>query len=69
MSNVRWITARIAEARNRHTSIPDSVAVRLKDLLAGRLSERQLPPTELSNIADALLTDMVPTPPRAGLKK
>ena len=69
LNDVRWITARIAEARKGHASVLDAVAVRLEDLLRDQLSERQLTPTELRSIATALIADMVPTPPKAETKK
>ncbi len=66
MSNdVQWITARIIEARKLHASATEAVSARIEQLLKGPLSERQLPPTELTRVAGALIADMVPAPPKA----
>ncbi len=70
MSNdVRWITARITEARKSHASVTEAVSSRMEELLNGQLSERQLPSTELTIIAKALLADMVPAAPKAEAKQ
>lgn len=66
MSNdVQWITARITEARKGHDSVTEAVSARIEQLLNGQLSERQLPPTELTRVARALIADMAPAPPKA----
>lgn len=70
MSNdVQWITARITEARKLHASVTEALSARIEQLLNGPLSERQLPSTELTIIAKALLADMVPAPPKGEAKQ
>ncbi len=67
-NGVQWATARIAEARKRHASVTEAVSARIAQLLADQLSERQLSPTELAKIANALVADMIPTPPKTDAK-
>ncbi len=70
MSNeVHWITALVAEARKRHASVPDTVAVQIERLLKGQLRQRQLPTGELSKIAGALIADMDSASPKAETKQ
>ena len=70
MSNAdHWITTRVTKARKRHPSVTEAVSDRIDQLLAGELSERQLPPTELTSVARALIADMVSAPPKAEAKQ
>ena len=70
MSNdVHWITARIAEARRRHASVTDAVAVGIADLLNGKLRERRLSSTELTSVARVLIADMVTASAKAEMKQ
>jgi hypothetical protein len=63
MSNdVDWIPARIAEARKLHAPVTEAVSTRLEKLLNGQLSERQLRPKELTDLAKTLIADMVSSP-------
>ena len=65
MTNVdEWITIRINEARKGHDSVIEAVLSRTEQLLRGLLGERQLTTKELASIAQALLTDTAPNPPR-----
>lgn len=64
-----WITTRITEARKCHPLVTEAVSARIDQLLTGQLSERQLPSTELTSVAMALLEDMVPAPPKAEAKQ
>lgn len=68
-NNVRWITARTAEARKRHTAVTEPVSARIEELLNGLLSERQLSPTELTSVAKELIANMVPASPKAETKQ
>mgnify|MGYP001585529363 CR=1 FL=1 len=61
-----WISIRVEEAQKTHTSVTDSAVTRMKQLLRGPLSERQLKSTELTTTAKALLADMsAPVTPKA----
>jgi hypothetical protein len=65
MTNVdEWITIRINEARKDHDSVIEAVLSRTEQLLRGLIGERQLTTKELASIAQALLSDTVPKPPR-----
>lgn len=57
----RWITTRITEARNRHSSVTEVVAHKMAEELEGRLRERQLSQKELASLAKQLVADMAPT--------
>ena len=62
MSNdIDWIAARITEALKVHAPVTEAVSARLEKLLNGQLSERQLRTTELTEVARALIADMVPS--------
>ncbi|MCK4546488.1 MAG: hypothetical protein KAW17_03510 [Candidatus Eisenbacteria sp.] len=70
MSNdAHWAAARITEARKLHASVTEAVSARIEELLNGQLSERQLRPTELTSVAAALISDMVPPPPKLETKQ
>lgn len=60
---------RITEARRSHSLVTEAVSARMEELLKGELSERQLPPLELTKVARALIEDMVPAPPKAEAKQ
>lgn len=47
----------------------EAAADRIEHLLNDQLSGRQLPPTELTIIAKALLADMVPAPSKGEAKQ
>lgn len=64
-----WITARIAQARERHPFVTEAVSARIEGLLNGELSERRPSSRELASIANALIADMVPAPPKAQTKQ
>lgn len=60
-----WIQKRIVEAQKAHPSITDAAATRMKQLLRGQLSERQLRSTELTSTAKKLIADMsIPVSPK-----
>lgn len=70
MSNdTHWVTARIAEARKRHPSVTEAVAIQMEELLSRQLSERQVRPAELTRVATALIAAMVPATPKAEAKQ
>ena len=69
MNDTSWITARIAAARGRHTSITDAVAVRIDDLLNSELCEHRLSSRELKTVARALIADMVPASAKGDKKQ
>ena len=60
----RWIPTRITEARKDRPLVTAAVAARIDQLLKGQLSERQLPSTELTSVAMALIADMAPAAPK-----
>ncbi len=64
-----WITTRITKARTRHPSVTEAVSSRMAELLKGQLSEQQLPQMGLTSVARALITDMVPAPPKTDVKR
>jgi hypothetical protein len=64
-----WITTRITKARERHPLVTDAASARIDQLLTGQLSERQLPATELTSVAIALIADMVPASSKAEAKQ
>jgi hypothetical protein len=57
-----WIATRITDARSVHPLVTEAVSTRMKELLSGTLSSRQLPQLELTNVAKALIADMLPAP-------
>jgi len=63
-----WITTRITEIKRRNPLVSEAVSVRMGKLINGQLSERPLSPLELAKVADALIEDMIPTPPKADSK-
>ncbi len=67
--DVRWITARIAEARQRRGSVTDAVSARMERLLKGQLRNQRIPSGELAKLARKLIADMVPAPPKAETKQ
>ena len=61
-----WIPKRVEEAQRAHPSVTDAAATRIKRLLRGQLSERQLRSTELTSTAKTLIADMsIPVSPKA----
>ncbi len=60
----QWITARVAEARSHHPLVTEAVSARIALLLNGELSERPLPPAQLTTVARVLIADMAPAPPK-----
>jgi hypothetical protein len=60
-----WITTRVTESCSRYPLVTEAVSARLKELLNGQLSERQLSPADLTSVAEALISDMVPATPTA----
>lgn len=53
-----WIDARVGEARKVHPLVTDGVETRMKGMLKGQFSERQIPPMEMAQSAQTLLADM-----------
>ena len=65
MSNEQnWVTTRITEVKRLHPLVTEAVLDRIGRLLKGPLSERQLPSAELKIVAETLIGDMVPVPPK-----
>jgi hypothetical protein len=56
------IKARVTEHQKRHDTLDEVVARRMEELLKGQLSERQLSPKELKNMADELIADIAAPP-------
>ena len=69
MLNDKWITIQIDEARKSHANITEAVAIRIKELLSGQFTERQLTTAELKIISITLLQEMVPNSPKTGGKQ
>ena len=60
-----WIDDRVSKAKQVHPPVTDSAATRMKGLLKGQMSERQLRATELAKIANDLIADVAdPAPPK-----
>lgn len=68
-NDVRWITARIAEAHKHHTSVTEAVSAQMEKLLSGELSERPLSSTKLTSIAKALIANMIPAQSKTEAKQ
>jgi hypothetical protein len=66
-----WISKRVEEAQRAHPSVTDAAATRMKQLLRGQLSERQLRSIELTSTAKTLISDMstLPPPKKSGGKQ
>jgi hypothetical protein len=62
-SDIDWITAAMAKARELNCNVPEPVWTQLEALLQGKLSERPIPPVELASHAMQLIEAMVPAPP------
>ena len=70
MSNEEhWVTTRITEVSKLHPLVTEAVLDRIDQLLKGPLSERHFPAGERKSVAAALITDMVPDPPKAEKQK
>lgn len=62
-----WISKRVEEAQKTHASVTVATAIRIKQLLKGQLSERQLRSPELTITAKTLIADMSTLdPPKMG---
>jgi hypothetical protein len=53
-----WIDNRLSEARQGQRLVTEAVVARMKELLDGQLTERQLSAGKLIDISIALLADM-----------
>lgn len=60
-----WLTSRVDEARGHHPLVTEAVLARIVPLLTGEFSERSLPAARLAAVAQALIADMAPAPPKA----
>lgn len=69
MLNDKWVTTQIDEARKSHANVTEAVAIRLKELLSGQFTERQLTSAELKNISMRLIEEMVPNAPETDGKQ
>ena len=56
----QWVSDLITEAREYNPTVSDGVFTRLGTLLKGRISEKNLTPTELKTVATQLIGDMIP---------
>lgn len=62
----KWVRDVLVSAMDQNESIPESVWIEIKSLLAGKFSQRAIPAVELANIARQLLAAMEPADaPRA----
>jgi hypothetical protein len=61
-----WITTRVAKARKACPTVTEAVSTRVEELLRGELAERELSGAKLKSIAEALMADTVPQPPKTG---
>ena len=62
-SGDQWVSSLLKAARKDNPLVADGVFVRLRILLEGQLSERDLTPTNLKTVATQLIGDTVPKPP------
>jgi hypothetical protein len=62
------ITALIDQIHKGHLLVAESVSARLKDLLNGKLSERQLTEVELRKVATGLIEAMATASPKGEAK-
>ncbi len=53
-----WVSKLVEKAQKAHPSVTEAAATRMKELLKGQLSDRQLRSTELTSTAKALISDM-----------
>lgn len=67
--NEDWIDGRLSEAKKAHPTVTEAVATRIRGLLMGKLTERQVPATELAKIARTLIADMITAPPKAKVEQ
>ena len=58
LKDADWIAPRVNTAREADSCITEAVGKRMVELIAGPLSERQLRPGELTDVAKALIRDM-----------
>jgi hypothetical protein len=61
--DVSWISTRIDEAHKANSIITESVLKIIENLLEAQLSERQLSPKELAEVAKALIAANIPKLP------
>ena len=59
-----WISTRVTRASEHLPLVTQDVLARMKALLVGELSQRQLSKTELSHAAEELIRAMAPVAPR-----
>ena len=62
-SGNQWVSSLLKAARKDNPLVADGVFARLRILLEGQLSERDLTPTNLKTVATQLIGDTVPKPP------
>ena len=62
-SGDQWVSSLLKAARKDNPLVADGVFARLRVLLEGQLSERDLTPTNLKTVATQLIGDTVPKPP------
>ena len=62
-SGAQWVSSLLKAARKDNPLVADGVFARLRILLEGQLSERDLTPTNLKTVATQLIGDTVPKPP------
>ncbi|MBI3091992.1 MAG: hypothetical protein HYY96_15140 [Candidatus Tectomicrobia bacterium] len=59
-----WISKRVGDAQKAYPTVTDAVAIRMRELIRDELGKRQLRPTDLTELANLLLKDMAPVPPK-----
>ncbi|HEB02261.1 MAG TPA: hypothetical protein ENI12_03410 [Nitrospirae bacterium] len=58
-----WVDKRLGKATQTHPLVTEALVERMKDLLLGQLSEKQLSPKVLGETASKLIADITTTPP------
>lgn len=60
VNDTDWAVKRVNESLEAHPSVTDSVATRVRELITGKIMDRQLSAAELQVISKALLADNAP---------
>ena len=68
-NHTSWLADRIAKAAELNTSVTVAAVVRMELLLKNEFSERQLSSARLTQIATALLADMISDSPQEDTKQ
>lgn len=57
-SEDHWITARVSEARARHTSVTEAVSSRIAEELKGKFGDQPVSQKDITTLANQLIADM-----------